>query len=140
MPAAGRSESVPMQLRRPFRMGNGLQVLAQLIYQQYNGQHLGGGVGKNQRSGIGGQAGSDHGKTNTKIKNFGASWLTEKANACSFIRKIRAKKRIISVVAKKIRKRIPKFALGMSKMISDGHDAFISNTKNHNRHRQNQWR
>lgn len=68
-------------------------------------------------------------KTNTKIKNFGASWLSEKASACSFIRKIKAKKRIISVVAKKIRKRIPKFALGMSKMISDGHDAFISNTK-----------
>ena len=80
-----------MQLGRPFRMENGLQVLAQLIYQQYNGQHLGGRCKQNQRSGIGRQAGGNHGKTNTKIKNFGASWLTEKANACSFIRKIRAK-------------------------------------------------
>ena len=35
-----------MQLGRPFCMGNGLQVLAQLIYQQYNGKHLGCGVGK----------------------------------------------------------------------------------------------
>ena len=40
------AQAVPMQLGQPFRMGNSLQVLAQLIYQQYNGQHLGGSVGK----------------------------------------------------------------------------------------------
>ena len=64
------AQAVPVQLRRPFRMGNGLQVSAQLIDQQRNGQHLGGGVGKNQRSGIGGQAGSNHGKNQYQNQKF----------------------------------------------------------------------
>ena len=68
-------------------------------------------------------------KTNTKIKNFGASWLTEKANACSFIRKIKAKKTDNQCGGQENQEENPQIRAGDVENDSDGHDAFISNTK-----------
>ena len=70
-------------------------------------------------------------KTKTKIRNFGVSWLSEKAIAFSCIRKMSEKKRVNRVVSKKTKNRIPSLALFKSKMISDGQEGFhksISNT------------